>query len=405
MIRSFESIADLQRLIQNEVKEDWTIDYKADLDRKSGDILSNKGKLRFLENITAFANAQGGVLLVGITEEESCAKEITGIQVSDRDEFQLTLVNLLRDAVKPYLRGVDYTWINVTVNRYVLVVTVPYSLLGPHVIDHAGKWRFFLRHSNGKHAMDVDEVREAFLSRNQYRERAIAYRDRRYRELMNEDRFVGGSIHNDLRYGAKILFHLVPAQHGLGMSQIDPVKLKPILKDNRALEKIFSVWKLSYEGLLAIDPGPQDYRYTLRGQMLVCRDGTTELILGGYHYLNHDVGTLHSVYEEDLVEVTTTLLQCFKEHQIQPPFFAFLTVHSFVGKRLYFRRTESYRQPNGVISRDPMMIPPIVFQDFNADVPTVLKDLFDPIWNECGEANSWNYDKHGNWRKSLYDNQ
>ena len=403
MFRQIKSIADLERLVENEVKEDWSIDYKADLDRQNGDDLSKKGILCFLENVTAFANAQGGVLLVGITEEESCAREVKGIHVTNRDSFQLTLENLLRDSVKPRLNGVTYDWIEVANGRYVLVINVPYSLQGPHVVDHGSQWRFFLRHSNGKHAMDVDEVREAFLSRSQYREKAIAFRNERYRELMNEDRYVGGTIHNDLRCGAKILFHLVPAQHGMGLSQINPVRLKPILKKNRALEKMFSVWELSFEGLRAIDPGPPDFRFALRGQMLVSRDGTTELILGDYHYMNGDMGTLHSVYEEDLVEATRALLQTFKEHQIQPPFFAFLTVHSFVGRKLYSRRQESFRQPLGEISRDPMMIPPVVFQEYDADVPTVLKDLFDPIWNECGEASSWNYDEKGIWRRSIYD--
>ena len=403
MLRQFKSIEDLERLVENEVKEDRTIDFKADLDRDKGDDLSKKGISRFLENITAFANTQGGVMLVGITEEESCAKEVKGIQVMNRDSFQLTLENLLRDSVKPRLNGVTYDWIEIAKGTYILAITVPYSLQGPHVVEHGSQWRFFSRHSNGKHAMDVDEVREAFLSRNQYREKAIAYRNERYRELMNEDRYVGGSIHNDLKYGAKILFHLVPAQHGMGMSQIDPVKLKPILKMNKALEKSFSIWELSFEGLRAIDLGPQGFNYALRGQMLVSRDGTTELILGDYDYPNGNEGSLHTAYEEDLVEVTRALLQTYKEHQIQPPFFAFLTVHSFVGKKLYSRRQESFRQPRGEISRDPMMIPPVVFQEYDANIPEVLKALFDPVWNECGEASSWNYDEQGNWRGGIYD--
>ena len=72
------SINDLQALIDSSVQEDERIEFKRDLPAETGQDswyegrkLGKKAKTAILEESVAFANAFGGVLILGIDEKES----------------------------------------------------------------------------------------------------------------------------------------------------------------------------------------------------------------------------------------------------------------------------------------------------------------------------------------------
>lgn len=72
--------ADLQELVDYQVREAKTVEYKQTLPGNS------KGDRReFLYDVSSFANASGGDLIYGMKEIDGVASDVCGVQVSNVD--------------------------------------------------------------------------------------------------------------------------------------------------------------------------------------------------------------------------------------------------------------------------------------------------------------------------------
>lgn len=85
---------DLQALIDNQVREGKTIDYKESLPGNT-----DSDKKEFLADVSSFANAAGGHLLLGIKEEAGLPVEISGLQGINADAEILRLENTIRSGL------------------------------------------------------------------------------------------------------------------------------------------------------------------------------------------------------------------------------------------------------------------------------------------------------------------
>jgi hypothetical protein len=54
--------------------------------------------------------------------------------------------------------------------------------------------------------------------------------------------------------------------------------------------------------------------------------------------------------------------------------------------------------PTDPIDRDALLLPDVIAEEFDVDVPKLLKPVFDGLWNACGYPRSLNYDDEGNWK-------
>ncbi len=87
---------DLQRLIDNQVREGRAIDYKRTL--PGGKDLEKK---EFLADVSSFANASGGYLIFGMDEAEGVATEIKGLADINVDKEILRLNSILESGLEP----------------------------------------------------------------------------------------------------------------------------------------------------------------------------------------------------------------------------------------------------------------------------------------------------------------
>jgi predicted HTH transcriptional regulator len=148
----------LRGLVDNEVAELRAIEYKRDLPGPTSD-----DKKEFLADVSSFANANGGDLVYGVIEENGILAEVPGFEAADIDAVVLRLEALIRDGISPRIQGLTSQPVPLPNGRHALVVRVPRSFSRPHVVTLRNHWKFFTRSSAGKHQMDVDEVRGAFL--------------------------------------------------------------------------------------------------------------------------------------------------------------------------------------------------------------------------------------------------
>ena len=86
--------------------------------------------------------------------------------------------------------------------------------------------------------------------------------------------------------------------------------------------------------------------------------------------------------------------------RIEPPAFLML---SFLGVRGYWMYVGPQWAGSGArtIGRDNLIAPELVLDTYDLDeaqTATLMRPLFDSIWNACGWERSINYDEQGKWR-------
>ena len=109
------------------------------LDFKSAPVgTSYEDRREFLADVSSFANASGGDLVFGITEQDGAASAAPGITVADADKEKLRLGGLIRTGLEPRLTYFEIEWVQVNGNLGYLVVRVPRSWTAPHRVTLQG---------------------------------------------------------------------------------------------------------------------------------------------------------------------------------------------------------------------------------------------------------------------------
>ncbi|MEJ1938336.1 ATP-binding protein, partial [Nostoc sp. NIES-2111] len=92
--------ADLAELLAGQVPEGLHLDYKRDLYGTA-----DADKREVLKDISAFANAAGGHLIIGMDEQNGVPVSIPGIAGTNPDEIVLRLEQLARTGLEPRIPG------------------------------------------------------------------------------------------------------------------------------------------------------------------------------------------------------------------------------------------------------------------------------------------------------------
>src|SRR5438270_6119671 len=151
---------DLQALVDNQVAERKTIEYKESLPGNAdGD------KKEFLADVSSFANASGGDLIFGIREQSGVPIELSGLDLSDVDAEILRLESCIQTGITPRLfRIVETHPVALpSKQRCAIIIRIRKSWTAPHMVTFKNDSKFFSRDSRGKHQLDVSELRSAFL--------------------------------------------------------------------------------------------------------------------------------------------------------------------------------------------------------------------------------------------------
>jgi hypothetical protein len=151
------------------IPENSHLDYKISLSNKS----DKESKREFLKDISGFANASGGHLIIGVQEPTQGlppSKRLTGID--NGPETAAALERLASSSIEPRIPGLRIFPLSIGNGRHCLIVHVPPSLGRPHMVSHDGHRSFYIRHTESIFPMSTYEIRQAVLTSTSAEDRA-----------------------------------------------------------------------------------------------------------------------------------------------------------------------------------------------------------------------------------------
>ena len=155
------------------------LDYKESLSGQS----DKEAKREFLKDVTAFANAAGGHLFLGVKEPaDGLSVDHRLVGLDDGDTVAQDLERLASTSIDPRIPGLRIVRVTLVSGKSCLVVHIPPSLSRPHMVNHTGHRSFYARHSESSFPMTTHEIREAVLTSASAEGRARLFVDRRLDE-------------------------------------------------------------------------------------------------------------------------------------------------------------------------------------------------------------------------------
>lgn len=387
--KPIESIdeSDLLNLITDSVFEKKTLDYKVSF---SGN--SDEDKREFLKDITSFANSSGGDIIYGIKEENGVPVELVGIPNEEVDAKIRWIEDLVRQAVQPRIPGIKIQPIDLGENLAALIIRIPKSWRNPHCVTFKNWSRFFARSSNGVYQLDVDELRNAFILSDTLNERIRRFREDRISNLVvDEGHFRMGNK-------SKAVVHIIP------INSFDTAKKYNI----DSIHKIYN----QIQGSNVPYPlacSNCDYRINFDGFSLysaIDRTGTCDTYLQIYNngIIEAVTTRLFAIerqcipivnFEKNIIKGIEQYLKFLEKIGVELPCFIYVSLLGVNGYRIYNDRLWSYEAH--LIDRDVLMPIEIFIEDYNTEITSALRPIFDSIWNAGGYLRSFNYREDGTY--------
>lgn len=200
----------LQRLIDERVREDFDLDYKAELYGNS-----EGAKHDLAVDIAKFANHQGGLLLLGVREDDDArAAALPCVTMSDDEEIRIR--SIVAGNVFPH-PAIDIRRVPREAAHGLYAIYVAPSRLAPHAVRRNDSLKYPVRNGSGTRYLTESDVAD------RYRARFSASQDRRLRldavagEGLSAIRVAPPSkttAPSDWDYGSWITVCLVPEVEG-----------------------------------------------------------------------------------------------------------------------------------------------------------------------------------------------
>ncbi len=138
-----EKLETIQQLMKDGIEEGLTLDYKRDIG----------GNSDIANDVCAFANTVGGVLVYGVIENNRKPVELSGVDPSGVEE---KIRNVVRDSIQPNVVGIEIKLFPLEKSdKCIVVVEIPESLEAPHMSNH----RYYKRQGSKSDPMEDYEVK------------------------------------------------------------------------------------------------------------------------------------------------------------------------------------------------------------------------------------------------------
>ena len=159
-------LEDIQCIIDNpDYAENEYLEYKKAF---SIDVVENDKKqqeqVEFRNDVCAFANANGGYLIIGIDEKKGVPSQITGISITNnsKDLFERDIKNYLQ-SIKPRTPYYRIHFIDLPEDKYIVIMFIQHDFFAPYIhLADQKNYKIYKRARKGKMIMDYQEIKTMF---------------------------------------------------------------------------------------------------------------------------------------------------------------------------------------------------------------------------------------------------
>jgi Putative DNA-binding domain len=157
---------DVRRLLESGLEEHLQLEYKSALYEDN-----DRGRREFLLDVCMFANASGGILLIGVTERRDEQGQPTGapdptgalgLEVPNPEAVLNAYDARVMEAIEERL-PLEAASIDVGQGRRLLAIRVPNSAGKPHSVRHQGHIYFPSRRERQRYHLTVREIKELVM--------------------------------------------------------------------------------------------------------------------------------------------------------------------------------------------------------------------------------------------------
>lgn len=376
--------------------ESRTVDYKRDFTRNNRDQIEGS---EFRADVSAFANSEGGDLILGVDDVAGLPVKVEGIPCPNADALKVQLDGMIK-SVEPRLTSYTIHPVMVATDRAVVVIRIRPSFAAPHRTGQTGGFHY--RTNSGKDAMSVDQVREAFVASAGLEGRLRAFRDGRLG-------LIGKSAPYTLVGGPRVMVHVMPLVGATRPTLLDIVKHRPALAEADVLwlEDHHPQPRINFDGLQLVCPdansGVND------GYAQWFRSGFLEIAWGEGEEVKPVIGPGFPVVRDQPWEAIDEMrmgrrifnsirqaLAAYPKVDVPPPYFIGVSLTGCRGYEfgLYDEaRGRMRRLPGGrPVDIDRLIVPEVFVEDIGVDLKGLLRPVFNQIANAFGRLTALDYE-------------
>jgi hypothetical protein len=382
--------ARLEALRADGVREGRQLEYKESLPGNSDD-----DKKEFLADVSSFANAAGGDLIFGIRGRRDADGKptgeidaVVGLKDLNLDGETLRLEAMIRDGIAPRMPPVPFHEIRRDGKQSCLLLRVPRSWAGLHMVTYKNWSRFYSRTSAGKYQLDVHEIRAGVLTAETAYESLRRFRAERVAQVLALETPI------QMAEGPKFMLHALPVDVGeeawgrfLGMKEGERLNALPMLAGSAAN------WRFNLDGFVI-----HTMRKDLDNQSYtqVFRTGGIEAISGALLVKDERRAGFYAWgMEGRVIAVLGRFQQFWQTIGVTPPLVVGLTLAGVKGWKVLRGPYDGW-DPEARFDRDVVNPQEAMLSDLAVPADVVLRPLFDFVWCGGGWPGSPSY-RDGRW--------
>jgi hypothetical protein len=380
------------QLITDQVAETAGLDYKQALPD------TDSSKKRFLKCMTGLANTGGGDLVLGVTEKRPSGHksglpgEACGLADTTGDEAIRRVTDLVRMGTDPPLVGIEARAIDGFPLGPVVVLRVAASWVGPHMVVFGGDYRFYGRSGASTYEMRSSDLRRAFTLTASMPDMLRDFRLRRLNLILDPEGPLG------LDQAGCVVLHVVPLSALDESAVVDLASPEAQGVLGQLSPMVAGGWnrRFNIDGYLAYASRQKKEKQLTYSFVQVLRRGAVEaantVMFDGRP---GQAATLRpAAFEIEIAKAILAFWRALRALGCGHPAAILLSLMGVKGA--------GYADLSGFASgdrfdRSDILVPEVLIDEMNPDVPSLMKPAFDAVAQAAGAPFSGSYGGDGRW--------
>ena len=342
--------------------------------------------------MSAFANVNGGHIVIGLDEASGVAAELCGVKLPDIGAEVLRIEQILSTGIEPRIPGLQIRAVPLSAGSHAILIRAPKSWRGPHRVCF-DKWhKFWVRNSAGSHEASMDELRHLFTSTGSAVERARAFQNERIEFLK------GGEGARPLAGEGRFVLHIIPLSAVSSTFTIDAERIYQRLGSFAPLGSGGAIFpRFNLDGVIN-ELGDN----INRGYTQVFRNGIVEATRASLARGNNGpVGIGGLILEQFVFSSLAPYIDGLRVLDVEPPLILMFALEGVEGA---FYHVYNNVSSDELVPFDRLVIklPECVIEQYSTDVADyhrAVRPAFDALWNAVGFAKSTFFDENtGLWK-------